>query len=69
LPEVDNCVVEAFRLAGPFPNPPEQLIGADGRAYLPDFGFTVEVGQARSPYMGVDPRSGVQFPGILKATH
>ena len=64
---LDHAVVEAFRLAGPFPNPPEQLISKDGRVYLPNMGFTVEVGQARAAYMGVDPRQGVQFPGILKS--
>lgn len=64
---IDNCVVEAFRIAGPFPNPPEQLIAKDGRVYLPDFGFTVEVGHARAPYMGVDPRQNVRYPGIIKA--
>ena len=68
LGPVDNCVVEAFRIAGPFPNPPEQLIAKDGRVYMGDMDFTVEIGQARAPYMGVDPRAGVQFPGILKAT-
>jgi len=66
---LDFCVVDAFRIAGPFPNPPEQLIADDGRVYLPNFDFNVEIGHARSPYMGVDPRAGVQFPGILKATH
>ncbi len=65
---IDNAVVDAFRIAGPFPNPPEQLIARDGRVYLPAFGFDVEVGQARAPYMGVDPRQGVRYPGILKAT-
>jgi len=65
---IDNCVLEAFRIAGPFPNPPEQLVAKDGRVYLPNFEWTVEVGQARSPYTGVDPRQGVRFPGILKAT-
>ena len=65
---LDEAVVQAFRIAGPFPNPPEQLIAKDGRIYLDDMGFTVQSGQARSPYVGVDPRAGVQFPGILKAT-
>lgn len=65
---IDNCVVEAFRIAGPFPNPPDQLIARDGRVYLPDFDFTVEVGHARAPYMGVDPRQNVRYPGIIKAT-
>lgn len=65
---VDNCVVEAFRIAGPFPNPPEQLIAKDGRVYMGDMSFTVEIGHAQAPFMGVDPRAGVQFPGILKAT-
>lgn len=64
---IDNCIVDAFRIAGPFPNPPEQLIANDGRVYLPDFGFTLEVGAAQAPFIGVDPRQGVRFPGILKA--
>ncbi len=67
---LDEAVVQAFRVAGPFPNPPEALITKDGLVHLDDMGFTVQVGgPARAPYAGVDPRSGVQFPGILKATH
>jgi TonB family protein len=65
---LDNAVVRAFQIAGPFPNPPEQLIAPDGRVYLPDFGFHVQTGQARAVYRGVDPRAGVRFPGILKAS-
>jgi outer membrane biosynthesis protein TonB len=65
--EMDNCVEAAFKLAGPFPNPPEGLIAKDGRVYLPDMGFTVTLGQAHNQYQGIDPRAGVQFPGILKA--
>jgi hypothetical protein len=68
-PTIDHCVVEAFEMAGPFPNPPEQLVDDDGLVYLPDFGFVVQVGQARAAYQGVDPRAGVQFPGILKTRH
>lgn len=64
---VDECVVAAFRIAGPFPNPPAELIARDGRVYLPDFDFQVEVGHARMQYQGIDPRAGVQFPGIMKA--
>ena len=65
-PELDYAVVHAFELAGPFPNPPEGLIEADGRVYLPSMSFTVRLGHARNPYQGIDPRAGVQFPGILK---
>ncbi len=64
---VDQCVVDAFRIAGPFPNPPVELIAKDGRVYLPDFDFNVEVGHAQMQYRGVDPRQGVQFPGIMKS--
>ncbi|MFK7929546.1 MAG: TonB C-terminal domain-containing protein [Myxococcota bacterium] len=64
---VDDCLVRAFRLAGPFPNPPATLVKSDGRVYLPDFDFTYRLGQAQNQYQGVDPRAGVQFPGILKA--
>lgn len=66
-PALDDCVVQAFRIAGPFPNPPAQLIQRDGRVYLPEFDFTVQVGVAQMQYQGVDPRSNVQFPGILNA--
>lgn len=64
---VDECVVQAFKIAGPFPNPPAELVAKDGRVYLPDFDFTVQVGHAQMQYQGVDPRAGVQFPGIMKA--
>ncbi len=65
--ELDDCVVRAFRLASPFENPPPGLIRPDGRVYLPDFDFTVQLSAAKLQYQGVDPRAGVQFPGILKA--
>ncbi len=64
---LDAAVVDAFRIAGPFPNPPPQLVERDGRIYLPDMQFTVELGQARATYQGVDPRAGVRFPGLLNA--
>lgn len=67
LDPLDNCVVQAFRIAGPFPNPPEQLIRRDGRVYLPDMRFTVQISVSQMGYEGVDPRSGVQFPGILNS--
>lgn len=65
--ELDEAVVQAFHLANPFPNPPEGLISPDGRVYLPTMGFTVRVGPAQMRYQGVDPRAGVQFPGVLKS--
>lgn len=64
---IDDCVVEAFRIAGPFDNPPAQLIKRDNRVYLPTFDFEVSVGHAQMQYGGVDPRAGVQFPGIMNA--
>lgn len=64
---LDEAVVSAFKLAGPFPNPPEGLISKDGRVYLPAMGFDVKLGTARTQYEGIDPRAGVQFPGILKS--
>ncbi len=66
---LDQAVVQAFRQAGAFPDPPEALVSKDGQVHLDDMGFTVQIGgPARAPYAGVDPRGGVQFPGILKAT-
>ena len=64
---LDDAVVRAFRLAGPFPNPPEGLVEKDGRVYLPEMDFTVQIGTARAQYQGIDPRAGVQYPGILKS--
>ncbi|MEZ4319209.1 MAG: energy transducer TonB [Myxococcota bacterium] len=64
---LDEAVVSAFKLAGPFPHPPEGLVAKDGRVYLPDMGFEVALGTARMQYQGIDPRAGVQFPGILKS--
>ena len=66
-PPIDNCLVEAFKIAGPFPPPPAGLVDDDGRARLPDFAMTLRVTQAEARYEGIDPRSGVQYPGILKA--
>lgn len=66
-PELDDCVVRAFRLAAPFDNPPAGLVEKDGRVYLPEFHFTVQLQAAQMHYQGIDPRAGVQFPGILKS--
>lgn len=65
--ELDDAVVRAFRLAAPFDNPPQGLVEKDGRVYLPEFDFTVQLQAARMQYEGIDPRAGVQFPGILKS--
>jgi TonB family protein len=65
--ELDDCVVRAFRMAGPFPNPPAGMIEKDGRVYLPSMAFTVRLGTAKARFSGVDPRSGVQYPGLLKS--
>ncbi|TNE87447.1 MAG: energy transducer TonB [Deltaproteobacteria bacterium] len=64
---LDDAVVRAYKIAGPFPPPPEGLVSPDGRAYLPPMGWTVTVGQAQNRYQGVDPRAGVRFPGLLKS--
>lgn len=64
---VDTALVDAWRMAGPFPPVPEGLLERDGRAYLPPMSFTLSIGQASNQYQGIDPRAGVQFPGILKS--
>jgi len=65
--EIDDCLVRAFRVAAPFANPPAGLIEKDGRVYLPEFDFTLGLQAAQMQYQGVDPRAGVQFPGILRS--
>jgi outer membrane biosynthesis protein TonB len=67
VPELDDAIVRAFRLASPFDNPPAGLVMQDGRVYLPEFDFTVTLHAAQMQYQGIDPRAGVQFPGILKS--
>lgn len=66
LKGVDECVTDAFVLAGPFPEPPALLV-QNNIVNLPDFGFTLNVSGPKLNYGGVDPRAGVRFPGILKA--
>lgn len=65
--ELDDAVLRAFRVAAPFENPPEGMIEDDGYVRLPEMGFTVTLGHAEMQFQGIDPRAGVQFPGILKA--
>jgi outer membrane biosynthesis protein TonB len=66
-PEIDDCLVRAFKVAAPFENPPTGLVQKDGRVYLPDFHFELGIQAAQVQYQGIDPRAGVQFPGILKS--
>ena len=65
---LDRAVERAFRIAAPFPQPPEGLIAKDGRVYLPDFEFTVNLSAGSAAYRALDARAGVLFPGILKET-
>lgn len=62
----DEATLQAFRLAAPFPPPPEGLLNSSGEARLPDFAFTVNLGEPPSRYSGIDPRSNVVFPGIVR---
>jgi len=65
VPEWDNAVKEAFRLAAPFPDPPEGAADP-GTGYIPirRFGFTIILGGARAEMSGIDPRQGIEFPGL-----
>ena len=49
-----------------FPHPPVELLAPDGRVYLPDFEFTVNVGSGGGAARVLDARAGVH-PGLLKA--
>ncbi len=59
----DRAVQEAFREAAPYLNPPKELVSADGRIYMDDLGWVVQVskGQVMPAF---DPRSGKLFPGV-----
>lgn len=62
----DEATLQAFRVAAPFPPPPEGLLNASGDANLPEFGFTVTLGTPAPRYSGIDPRANVLFPGIVR---
>lgn len=64
---LDDCVVRAFKYAAPFDNPPTGLLKSDGRVHLDNLAFTVPPRADGLHFQGVDPRAGVQFPGILKS--
>ncbi|MEO0606060.1 MAG: energy transducer TonB [Myxococcota bacterium] len=64
---IDQAVVTAFELAQPFENPPSGLIDDNGEVHLPIFRFEPVFGVGEARYEGIDPRAGVQFPGILKS--
>ncbi len=64
VPAYDEAIQEAFRLAAPFPEPPEQGLNGAGKFPIPDFGFVITMGAARAEMSGIDPRQNVQFPGL-----
>lgn len=64
VPEFDEAIREAFRLAAPFPDPPEGAAESDGFIHIREFGFVIEIGSAQARLDGIDPRSQVKFPGL-----
>jgi len=60
----DEAILEAWRLAAPFPNPPPGMVQDDGFIHIDDFGFHIEIGRARAELTGIDPRQDVMFPGL-----
>ena len=60
----DLAIVEAWRLAQPFTNPPPGMVQDDGFIHIDDFGFHITIGRARAELTGIDPRQGVMFPGL-----
>ena len=64
IPEFDKALKDAFHLAAPFPEPPEGAADRDGFVHMDGFGFVVMIGSAQAEMNGIDPRQGVQFPGL-----
>jgi hypothetical protein len=64
VPEFDEAIREAFRLAAPFPDPPAPAAESDGYIHLRNFEFVITIGTARAELTGIDPRQNVQFPGL-----
>jgi len=64
IPSFDKAIVEAWRLAQPFSNPPPGMVEEDGYIHIDDFGFHIAIGRAKAELTGIDPRSNVMFPGL-----
>lgn len=67
VPAFDEAIKEAFRLAAPFPDPPAEAAEEDGYIHMRSFGFAIPIVTGRSEMSGIDPRSNIQFPGLLTA--
>ena len=59
---VDDCVTDAFVLAGPYPEPPELLVD-NNVVDLPDFGFTLVSGP-KMDMVGLTLRPAFGFRGF-----
>lgn len=64
--ELDEAVLQAFSSTEPLPRPPDSLLEGKDELRLPDFIFQVNLSTSQRQYSGVDPRSNVQFPGMMK---
>ena len=64
IPEFDEAILEAWRLAQPFANPPPGMVEDDGFIHIDDFGFHITIGRAKAELTGIDPRANVMFPGL-----
>ncbi len=67
VPAFDEAIKEAFRLAAPFPDPPAEAADDDGMIHIRNFGFAIPIVVERTEMTGIDPRSNVQFPGLITA--
>ena len=64
IPAFDGAILDAWRLAAPFANPPPGMVEDDGFIHIDDFGFHISIGRAKAEMTGIDPRQGVMFPGL-----
>ncbi len=64
VPQFDDAIRQAVALAAPFPEPPSEGLGPDGSFELPGE-FVIPIGRAAADMSGIDPRAGVQFPGLV----
>lgn len=64
VPEFDEAIREAFRLAAPFPDPPAGAAAPDGFIHIRNFSFTILLSGAQAELDAIDPRQGVRFPGL-----
>jgi len=63
VPAFDDALRQAVELGAPFPEPPPNGLNDDG-VFVLTGQFVIPIGRAQADMSSIDPRAGVQFPGL-----